>query len=278
MLGESLRRRRVGRAGRAGRARPAGPGARGNGLRWVLAAAAVGVVGFSLGYACAVTVLFPGGEPMESFITVPNLSRLTVPAAQELLAGSQLALAEVDTLTHPSIPVGEILAQGPLPGQLTLPGRAVRVTVSGGPDLRTVPDVRQLPRRAAETILETSGFTVQTDTVYADAEPGRVVSVSPEAGREVALPYDVRIQVSLGPAQVELSLLLTLPLEAALATLDSLGLTVSEIERRPWAGAVPGTVIGQEPAAGTLLDRGAAVRLIVVGEPPEARNFPRGDP
>lgn len=272
MLGESLRRRR------ARRGAPARPPGGGQPLRWVAAGAALAAVGFGLGYTCAVTVLFPGGVPVESFVTVPNLSRLTVDGARELLGGSRLALAGVDTLTHPSIPAGEILAQSPLPGQLAGRGESVRVTVSGGPDIRAVPDVRRMAQRDAETILRTAGFTVQTDTVYADAQRGRVVAVDPPPGSEVALPHDVRIEVSLGPHQVELPLLLTLPVERATAVLDSLGLIVSEVEHRPWPGVSAGTVIGQEPAAGTLLDRGSAVRLVLVGEPPQARNFPRRDP
>lgn len=235
-------------------------------------------MGFGAGYTCAVTFLFPGKEDPETLVTVPNLTRLTAEAARELLAGSGLALGEVDTLTHPSIPAGEIVAQSPLPGQLAMPADSVRVTLSGGPDVRVVPDVRRMARRDAETILRTSGFTVQADTVYADAQPGRVVQVEPAPGSALALPHDVRIEVSRGPAQIELPLLLALPLERATAILDSLGFIVSDVERRPWAGAAPGTVIGQEPAAGTMLDRGSAVRLVVVGEPPEARNFPRRDP
>lgn len=280
MLGESLRRRRCGtaRGGRRSGDTGAGGSRSRSTLRLFVIGGAAALAGFGAGYTCAVTFLLPGGEAPEVLATVPSLTRLPVEAAAELLAGSGLALGEIDTLTHPSISAGAIVAQHPLPGQLALPGDSVRVTISGGPDLREVPDVRRMAQRDAETILRASGFTVRAETVYADAEPGRVVGVEPAPGTELALPHDVRMDVSRGPARIELPLLLALPVERATAILDSLGFVVSDVERRPWAGAAPGTVIGQEPAAGTVLDRGSAVRLVVVGEPPETRNFRRRDP
>jgi len=263
MLGESLRRRRASWA-----ARPRG-GAPRDWRRWVLVGTAVVAMGFGIGYACAVAILFPPPETVEQFTMVPDLRRLTLESATEHLAADQLALEGVDSLTHPSVPAGEIIAQGPLPGQLTVPGGSVRVTVSRGPEMRTVPDVRNMRRGDAETILTASGFSIRIDTVHADVEPGRIVGIEPEPGRAAPLPSEVRVTVSTGPALRELPSLLGRLLDEARSTLDSLGLVVSEIERRPGFEAPPGTVIGQEPAAGTLLDPGSAVRLVVVGDPPQ---------
>jgi beta-lactam-binding protein with PASTA domain len=62
---------------------------------------------------------------------------------------------------------------------------------------------------------------------------------------------------------VEMPLLLGLEEEQAVAVLDSLGLSVSEVETRFRFGRDQGLVVEQEPPAATMVERGAAVRLVV---------------
>jgi eukaryotic-like serine/threonine-protein kinase len=147
-----------------------------------------------------------------------------------------------------------------------------------GPERRMIPDVVRLHSERAATVLQATGFSVVIDSVEAEIPKGRVVRVDPAPGTEVNVPRDVRVSVSLGPPMVELPRLIDLQEEEALALLDTLGLVVSEVQAVFRFGADQGAVIGQEPAPGTRLERGSAVRLIVGRRGIFQRNNPEDDP
>jgi len=83
------------------------------------------------------------------------------------------------------------------------------------------------------------------------------------ADETVALPAEILLQVSTGPPLVPMPLLLGLDEGDAIAVLDSLGLTVGEIEEVFRFGRDQGVVVEQEPPADTPMERGSAVRLAV---------------
>jgi serine/threonine-protein kinase len=172
-------------------------------------------------------------------------------------------MGSVDSLSHPSVAAGVILGQAPLPGQVARPGTPVRVTVSIGPQLRSVPDVRRLDEARARIVLETSGFVVHIDTAQAEEPRGRVISLTPPPDVVVALPASVRLLVSAGPPLVVMPFVLGLEQLQAEAMLDSLGLVVAEVVDVFRFGRDQGIVVEQEPAADTPLARGSAVRLSV---------------
>jgi beta-lactam-binding protein with PASTA domain len=58
-------------------------------------------------------------------------------------------------------------------------------------------------------------------------------------------------------------LLLGLPEAQATSILDSLGLSLSEVETRFRFGRDQGLVVEQEPPAAAMVERGSAVRLVV---------------
>lgn len=225
-----------------------------------LAAAVVGLVG---GYLVATQVIFPGPEPPGDLAQVPDLRGATVADARGRLGELDLVAAPTDSMHHPEIPRGGIVAQTPLPGQLARPGGEVRLTVSAGPESVLVPEVEGLRAERAEAVLETVGFTVVVDSVDADAPPGRVVYAEPGAGAEVSLPQEVTLAVSRGPPTVSMPRLVGLAEGEATATLDSLGLVVGEVERVFRFGADPGRVVEQSPEPGATVERGSAVRLTV---------------
>lgn len=219
--------------------------------------------GWLFGYVLATQVFFPAPPPPGDLFEVPDLRGLGVASARERLEGARLELGAVDSLQHPTEPAGVVLGQSPLPGQVARPNAAVRVTVSLGPQRRSVPDVLRLEQERARIVLETSGFVVQMDTIEDDEPRGRVISVNPPPDSVVALPASVRLLVSAGPPLVAMPFVLGLEELEAVALLDSLGLVVSEVEEVFRFGRDQGVVVEQEPAADTQLRRGTSVRLAV---------------
>ncbi len=228
-----------------------------------LAVAGLCLVGWFFGYTVATRIVFPAPPPPGDLFEVPDLRGLGVASARERLAGAGLDLGEVDSLQHPSVAAGIVLGQSPLPGQVSSPARAVTVTVSQGPQMRAVPDVRRLDRERARVILETSGFVVEFASAESEEPRGRVVRVSPPPDSVVALPAEVRVVVSTGPPVVTMPLVLGLEQREAEALLDSLGLVVADVEEVFRFGRDQGIVVEQQPAADTELERGSGVRLKV---------------
>lgn len=267
-LGGSIRRRRG--SGKRARTSGQGSGGRLSGVlsvvgqgRFLVAVGVLALVGFGGGYLISTEVLFPAPPPPGDVNPVPDLSGQPLAQVDGILADAGFSVAQIDSFRHPTVPEGVVLGQSPLPGQLALVGDSIRLAVSMGPEERPVPDVMRLRGDRAQTVLEASGFEVVVDSVESEVPRGAVVSMEPEAGTEATIPMEILLTVSMGPPMVEMPLLLGLPEEQARAVLDSLGLVAGEVETRFRFGRDQGLVVEQEPPAATLMERGAAVRLVV---------------
>jgi beta-lactam-binding protein with PASTA domain len=233
------------------------------GRNLVVAVGVLGLVGWVFGYGIATRVIFPAPPPPGDLFEVPDLRGLGLASASERLEGTGLDLGDVDSLQHPSVAAGLVLGQSPLPTQVARPNTEVRVTVSMGPQMRSVPDVVRLTEDRARVVLESSGFIVSMDTAEAEVPRGRVIEVSPPPDSVVPLPAQVRLLVSTGPPVIPMPLVLGLEQAEAEYILDSLGLAVSGVEEVFRFGRDQGVVVEQEPAADTDMRRGSGVRLKV---------------
>lgn len=278
-LGSSIRRRRFGGQGDSpSERRKSGTGMPRIPWRVVVVVSVIGGLGLASGYLFSTRVLFPAPPPPGDLREVPNLTGTEPGEAGTLIREAGLTLGRIDSLRHPTVTEGIVLGQNPLPGQLSVVGGRVHVTVSLGPEVRPVPDVLRLRAERAVMVLEATGFTVAVDSAEGDTPAGSVVGIEPPPETEIALPAEILITVSLGPPQVEMPLLVGLTEEEALEVLDSLGLVVSEVETRFRFGMDQGRVVEQLPAAESMVEQGSAVRLVVGRRGRESRNNPRSKP
>jgi len=254
-LGESLRRRRTSSAGGTGLP------SWGAGARLTLAVVLFSFGGALAGYLFATRALFPAPAPPSDLRTVPDLVGLPSAEATVRIAEADLAAAEVEFVHHPRADSGRVIAQAPLPEQLSEPAGSVRLTVSLGPERIVVPEVVGLRQDWAVNVLEASGFVVQTDSTESREPRGVVVEVEPEPGFDLPIPGDVRIVVSTGPPMVPMPAVVGMTEEEALDTLQALGLALEEAEEVFRFGRDQGIVVQQTPPADSLLLVGTAVRL-----------------
>ncbi len=271
-LGSSLRRSRKKPAskgrkrkrsgGSSGRRRRTSSGG-GDGLRTLGIATLVGLFGGGFGWLVATRLLFPAPPPPSDLRPVPDLTGMTVVAAQRALDDAGLQPSEPLTFNHPSVDSGAVLGQSPLAGQLALPGAQIQLSVSLGPERRLVPEVSRLRGDRALALLEATGFEVVVDSVESPAPRGRILEISPAEGTELTLPGSVALTVSIGPSTIAVPLLLGLDEAEARDTLLALGLEVVEVEEVFRFGRDQGRVVEQDPAEGVEVDRGAGVRLVV---------------
>ena len=126
---------------------------------------------------------------------VPNVvgSRDTAAIARLQAAGFRVSSTPVSSTR----PAGTVLTQSPAGGITATRGSTVRITVSGGRQVRTVPDVVGETEAAADRILRNAGFTVRVvDRPVTDpGQQGRVVEQDPAAGTRVQGTTQVTIYV-----------------------------------------------------------------------------------
>jgi penicillin-binding protein 1A len=129
-----------------------------------------------------------------------------------------------------------------------------------------VTDVVGLMLAEAEKILETAGFKVTAvDDATSLAPAGTVTDQSPAPGTEVLHGATLTLTVSVAPPPVVVPALAGLDVAAARLELAALGLVGEETATSD--PALVGTVLSQDPAAGTEVLTGATVRLVVSSGP-----------
>jgi len=157
------------------------------------------VLTFAISYLVTVRILFPPLPEPETGIVVPGLLGLSVSEAEDQLRQLQLRLTEVSEVTHPSQPVGSIVAQSPLAGQQLRELGTVRVAISAGPPRVPVPNVVGFTAERATNALAAVGFAVDRQIVESKEAAGTVVRILPNAGSELQVPSRVVVFVSNGP-------------------------------------------------------------------------------
>jgi beta-lactam-binding protein with PASTA domain/predicted Ser/Thr protein kinase len=194
-------------------------------------------------------------------VTVPGVLDKTKDEATSILEGAKF---KVETATEQSEkPVDTVIAQDPEPGVDADEGSTVTITLSAGPESIPVPNVVGKTAQEANDTLTAAGFLVQAEDVEVDGvEEGRVAEQNPAADAPAAKGSTVTIKVSSGPGQVTIPDVAGQDPGTATNTLVDAGLTPTRGDEA--SDTVPaGTVIRTDPPAGTPVDKGASVTVIV---------------
>ena len=201
-------------------------------------------------------------------IPLPNVVGQTVDDATAALENLSLVVTteEVDRV---GATAGNVVAQSPTSGTKVDPGSTVKLSVAMARTEAPAPDVVGATQQAAVSQLEAAGFAVAVEEAYdAQVAKGIVISQRPAAGVTAAIGEVVTIVVSLGPSpEVAVPNVVGLSEAEAAKQLNSLGL--EPVPSRAYSSSVPaGSVISQNPAAGTIALQGTFV-TIVVSQGPE---------
>ena len=168
-------------------------------------------------------------------------------------------------------PKGTVLEQDPLPGSteencafitLFCSKPKVELTVSAGPGTGEVPGTNGLTEAAAKKKLEGEGFEVGIQRVNSSSvEEGLVVFSEPRGGASATHGSTVTIFVSRGPKLAKVPVLVGTQRRVAVQQIRGRGLTPSVSEEESTSPA--GEVINQSPSAGTQVEPGSTVAIVV---------------
>jgi serine/threonine-protein kinase len=161
---------------------------------------------------------------------------------------------------------GTVVSQDPSALASADKGSTVNLAVSSGPGQGLVPDVRNLPRKNAIQALNDAGFRVAEDPQPSATVPkGSAIRTSPPANKLILKGTEVRLFVSSGPPQVQVPGVVGQDKSVATGTLQDAGFNVTI--QMVTSNQPKNRVISQSPNAGTTVDKGSRVTLLVAKGP-----------
>ncbi|MFC9297796.1 Stk1 family PASTA domain-containing Ser/Thr kinase [Streptomyces sp. NPDC057011] len=220
--------------------------------------AVVGVL-LALGLGTGVWYISSG-----QFTTVPNLLGKTEAQARSQLSAAGLGVKGVDRKFSDSFERGTVMDSDPAGGKRIRGNGAVKITISRGPQVVAVPNLKGRPLEEAKTELTNAGLApgMVTLAFSQDVAQGSVIASDPVGGEKRAPDTAVALVVSKG-RPVQVPSVAGFPFEQARAALEGLGLKVATAPEQVNSPSPAGTVANQSVAAGTQAATGDTVTLTV---------------
>jgi len=211
---------------------------------------------FAVGYLLASSLM--------ASTTVPGLQGKSVSEATRILSDEGLRLKVTDRIADESVKKDFIISQDPSEGEKIKKGGAVKVVVSLGSGLVTVPDIVGENLEAATFRLARSDLEVgKIVKVYSNSIPkDKVIKQEPEAGKKTKKGSLVNLTVSKGISVAVVPNVVGKTGENAKSALAQKGLKVSETKSSS-ESVEEGLVISQSPEAGTQVKSGSTVSIVV---------------
>ncbi|WP_179166458.1 Stk1 family PASTA domain-containing Ser/Thr kinase [Streptomyces sp. CB03238] len=229
----------------------------GNARRGVIAA--VVAVLLVLGVGAGVWYINSG-----QFTRVPTVLGQTQAQAEKRLADAGLDVKGVERDYSSAYKRGTVMAADPAPGERVRGNGPVTLTISRGPKIVKVPNLKGLPLADAKRELTKAGLAsgVVTRAFSQEFEQGTVISTDPKAGTERSPDSAVALVVSKG-APIDVPDVTGDTVEDATRTLEDAGLTVKVAPARVHSTEEAGSVAAQSLSQGNRAAKGDTITLTV---------------
>lgn len=198
------------------------------------------------------------------FTKVPNLLGKTEEQAKSQLSAAGLGVKGVERKFSDAFERGTVMNTDPPGGKRIRGNGAVTITISRGPEVVAVPDLKGRPLEEAKAELAKAGLAagIVTQAFSQNIAQGSVISTNPAAGEKRAPDTAVALAVSKG-RPVPVPSVAGIPAGQATATLEGLGLKVDTAPEQVNSPAPAGTVANQSVSAGTQAAAGDTVTLTI---------------
>ena len=131
-------------------------------------------------------------------------------------------------------------------------------------DSREVPDLVDATWESANSTIEQLELVpTKFDEASSDYKAGHVIRTDPPGGTTVTKNTQIKVYVSTGRAQVEVPDVVNQSSEAAWAAVAAAGLAQGSVTRENSPTVPAGVVLRMDPGAGTSVDQGSTVNLVV---------------
>lgn len=227
---------------------------------WIVLVFLLGLLGVGL-YLLgkSLGVFAPSAE-----VTLPNLVGQTYdPGAKQAL--EKLGLIPEPTYQQSSAAdAGKVLSQSPVEGVSVKINSRVQVVIGQGPGTARTPKLIGLSKEDAVKMLTAAGFELgNTREEYSDsADAGIVIDQDPVADKDIAKGSKINLVVSAGREKVKVPNVTGRDQNEAIRIIQSAGLQVGNISQQQ-NNASANTVISQEPRAGSEVEKGSSMSIVV---------------
>ncbi|MGW1776173.1 Stk1 family PASTA domain-containing Ser/Thr kinase [Streptomyces sp. NPDC002104] len=196
------------------------------------------------------------------FTKVPNLLGKTEAEAKSRLSAAGLGVKGIDRKFSAAFDKGTVMNTDPAGGKRIRGNGAVTLTISRGPEVVVVPDLKGKPVAAAKEELTSVGLTpgAVTQAFSEDVAQGSVIGTDPAGGQKRSLDTLVAMVVSKG-RPVPVPRVTGVSLDQARSTLEGLGLKVETAPEEVNSPSPAGTVANQSIGAGSQAAAGDTVTL-----------------
>ena len=234
----------------------------------ILAIILIPVIGFF-----GAKAIMDAGVPDD--IDIPNLVGKTLDEARAELEGTDIELVSTDEF-NADVEAGKIVSQDPeyVEGYTIKENATINVVVSKGIETAVVRKVTGMTYEEAVAELEAANLKAErVEETSQTVEAGIVIRQEPEADAEVNAGDTVKVYVSIGTGieQVEVENVVGKTEQEAVAILrDRLGFEVN-VGYRDDSSEKTGVVLSQDVSAGSKIDEGSTINIVVNSYEPTKR-------
>lgn len=212
---------------------------------------------------------------------VPDLTGMTIEEAEAALKEANLRLNEnIEYEETDEVEEGLVIDQEPGINQYVKKNRKIKITVSatGEGGEKSIPDVENLKYEDAKERLEDAGFKcVMVEEFSETIQYGYVIRQSPKGGKPAERGAEVTIYVSGEEEQAVVPKITGDTESEARSKITAAGLSVGTVSATE-SDSTAGTVIAQNPVAGTGVEKGSKVNITISSGKAEAEQTPTPTP
>lgn len=200
------------------------------------------------------------GPATQSLASVVGMS---VKAATTLLTGKGFTVRVGTTVHSDSVTKGLVAKTNPAPGAKVAAASTIVLLPSGGPNVVTVPNVVDLSEADARTALTRAGLVFQIGQRLPNVNiaPNTVMDQVPSGGSTAPPGSVVTVDESGGPASLTVPDVVGGTQNDAKNTLAQAGLVLGQVNDVEDPSTTPGTVVSQNPLAGSQASEGSPVDI-----------------
>lgn len=216
-----------------------------------------------VGTMAATIFISKANRPKE--VQIPDLVGKTIEQVEQLVQEAGLKYEVTEETYSKTVAEGLVISQDPKykANYTVLEDSTVKVVISKGIELATVPKVAGEKKDSAVTMLENAGLKAEIVEEYNDnIEAGVVIKQEPEANEEVAKDSNVKIFVSLGTDKIAVPSVVGKTEADAKTEIENAGLKVN-VKYEENSAKSNGVVLKQEAEAGSMVAKDTTITIYV---------------
>lgn len=206
-----------------------------------------------------------------TMVTVPDVGNLEIDRAEAIMGEKGLRIIVEDRKFNQTIREGRVIYQNPVVGETVNPGSTIRVAVSKGPETGNtevneviVPSVIGFDINQAKVYIAEKGLSVGVvESEESEKAKDVVIKTIPEPGQKVSEGLPIKLIVSSGGGKVTVPNLRGKSEYSARTILSERGLELGNRRTTTSPEHAFDIIIYQNPAPGTMVERGSKVNVTV---------------